>query len=98
MDADQFHRINKALGDPTRFDILERLAACDEMPCANLAEQMPVSQATISHHLKELHSAGLVEVRREAKFGFYKLKRNVWKEYLAEMTRRLNPSPKNRIS
>jgi len=98
MDKDQFHRINRVLGDQTRFEILERLAGAGEMACARLAEELPVSQATISHHLKELDSAGLLESRREGKFAFFKLKRSVWKEYQAEMRRRLNPSKGSRIS
>ncbi len=98
MTNDQFHRINKVLGDPTRFEILEQMAASDELPCAKLAEQLPVSQATISHHLKELDAAGLIEARREGKFAYFRLKRKVWNEYLKEIRRRLHPSKGSRIS
>jgi ArsR family transcriptional regulator len=83
MDRDQFQRINKALADPRRFEILERIAAAGEVACATLADEFPVSQATISHHLKE------VDVRREAKFGFFRLRRKIWSDYLAEIRRRV---------
>jgi ArsR family transcriptional regulator len=89
MEPDQFHRISKALADPQRLAILERIATTPEIACASLCEQFPVSQATISHHVKELASAGLVKARRQAKFVFYKLQTRVWHAYLAEMKRRI---------
>jgi ArsR family transcriptional regulator len=89
MDRDQFHRISRALADPQRWAILERVAAGREVACAALCEQFPVTQATISHHVKELVSAGLVRARRRAKFVFYQLEAKVWADYLAEMRRRI---------
>jgi ArsR family transcriptional regulator, arsenate/arsenite/antimonite-responsive transcriptional repressor len=90
MEPDQFHRITKALADPRRFEILEHIASAeDEAPCSKLTSQSPISQATISHHVRELIIAGLIKVRREAKFSFYQLQRQVWAEYIAEMQRRI---------
>jgi ArsR family transcriptional regulator len=91
MEGEQFLRISKALADPTRMEILQRIAACgeEEMGCSTLAHDCPVSQPTISHHLKELSTAGLIKARREAKYFFYRLDRKVWAEYLAEMRRRV---------
>ncbi len=90
MDDEQFHRISKALADPTRMEILQRIAASEqEMGCSALTTECPVSQPTISHHLKELSTAGLIKSRREAKFYYYHLDRKVWAEYLAEMRRRV---------
>lgn len=93
MDARQFHRIAKALADERRFEILERIAQVPEMACAKLAEDLPVSQATISHHLKELFDAGLLDVRREAKYAYYRLQPETWSEYLASLRKRLAPKP-----
>jgi ArsR family transcriptional regulator len=89
MDDEQFHRVTRALADPTRMQILERIAGDKEVACATLSGEFSVSQPTISHHLKELITAGLVKPRREAKFSFYQLDRTVWAEYLAEMRRRV---------
>jgi ArsR family transcriptional regulator len=89
MDAEQFHRISKALADPQRLAILERIAANREVACATLREQFPVTQATISHHVKELVNAGLVTARRRAKFVFYQLEAKIWAAYLAEMQQRI---------
>ena len=89
MNPNKFHRISKALADPRRLEILERVAHADEVACATLVSKFPVSQATISHHLKELANAGLIKVRREAKFCFYRLEKKIWAEYLAEIQRRI---------
>ena len=90
MDKEQFARIAKALADPRRFEILETIAAGgEEVPCKQIVENFPVSQATISHHLKELATAGLVEVRREGQCSHYRPRPGVIADYLAEAARRL---------
>jgi ArsR family transcriptional regulator len=89
MDPDQFHRISKALADPRRMEILESIASQAEMGCSELCDAATVSQATMSHHLKELVTSGLVKTRREAKFVFYRLQNDVWAEYLTEIRRRV---------
>ena len=89
MEAGQFNRISRALADPRRMEILERIAGDKEVACAAVASESPVSQPTISHHLKELATAGLIKPRREAKFCFYHLDRKIWAAYLAEMRRRI---------
>jgi ArsR family transcriptional regulator len=89
VEPAQFTRISRALADPRRMELLERIAAEKEVGCAALAGDARVSQPTISHHLKELATAGLIKPRREAKFCFYSLEKRVWAEYLAEMRRRV---------
>ena len=89
MDTEQFHRVTKALADQRRMEILERIASEKEVGCSALIGESCLSQPTISHHLKELANAGLIQPRREAKFYFYRLDRKVWAEYLAEMRRRV---------
>jgi len=88
VDADQFQRIAKALADPRRFEILEHIASRAEVGCQRLCGCFPVRQATISHHLKELASAGLVESRRDGQFVYYRVRRSVLDEYMAELSRR----------
>lgn len=90
MDDTRFTRIAKALADPRRFEILATIAACDEAPCKQLVEEFPVSQATISHHLKALADAGLIEPRREGQCGFYRARPGALAEYLDEVARRLS--------
>lgn len=94
MTPDQFHRVSKALADPQRFALLERLSAAREVACQELVEAFPVTQATISHHLKELHYAGLITARREGKCMHFSVDRDVMKSYQAELARRLGSTKK----
>src|SRR6266508_1723782 len=55
----------KALADPTRVAIVNSLSAADEVCVCNLTATFDLSQPTISHHLKILREAGLVESRRQ---------------------------------
>jgi ArsR family transcriptional regulator len=89
MDPVQFSRVAKALADPRRFEILEMIAADAEVACKRMVGAFPVSQATISHHLKELATAGLIEARREGQCGHYRARPEAMAAYLAELERRL---------
>ena len=63
----------KALGDPTRVAIVNRLASCDECCVCDLNDAFDLSQPTISHHLKVLRDAGLVESSRRGTSAYYRL-------------------------
>ena len=89
MDAEQFQRIAKALADPRRFEILEHIAKQAEVGCRRLCDCFPVRQATISHHLKELASAGLVESRRDGQFVYYRVRPAILESYMAELRGRM---------
>ena len=62
----------KALGDPTRLAIVNQLAASEECCVCNL-EPLGLTQPTISHHLKILREAGLVESSRRGTWAYYRL-------------------------
>ena len=63
----------KALADPTRLAIVNRLASRDEA-CVCEFSSLGLSQPTISHHLKVLREAGLIEVSyKRGTFFFYRL-------------------------
>src|SRR4051812_30340052 len=89
IDPERFERIAKALADPRRFQILEMIANCREVGCQRLCEQFPVAQPTMSHHLKELARAGLIEPWREGQFAFYRFRDDVLDEYSVELAARL---------
>jgi ArsR family transcriptional regulator, arsenate/arsenite/antimonite-responsive transcriptional repressor len=89
IDHERFARIAKALADPRRFQILEEIANCREVGCQRLCEQFPVAQPTMSHHLKELARAGLIEPWREGQFAFYRFRADVLREYVAALEARL---------
>jgi DNA-binding transcriptional ArsR family regulator len=63
----------KALADPTRVAIVNSLSAADEVCVCNLTETFELSQPTISHHLKILREAGLVESTRRGTWAYYRL-------------------------
>ena len=81
--SDRLVRVAKALGDPTRLELLRRIAAAGEICCKDLVALFPVSQATVSHHLKILTGAGLVSARREGQFGYYSLRPGAVEEHVA---------------
>jgi len=87
MDAQQFQKISKALADPRRYEILTRIARSAELACSDMRFEMPISAATLSHHLKELANAGLIDLRRDGQFVHMKLRRKVWKDYLATLAK-----------
>jgi ArsR family transcriptional regulator, arsenate/arsenite/antimonite-responsive transcriptional repressor len=62
----------KALGDPTRIAIVNRLAGAGEV-CVCAFEDLGLSQPTISHHLRILREAGLVDFRRSGTWAYYRL-------------------------
>ena len=63
----------KALADPTRVAIINYLSAADEVCVCNLTVSFDLSQPTISHHLKILREAGLVESSRRGTWAYYRL-------------------------
>lgn len=68
----------KALADPKRFELLERIArATCPLGCMEARAALKIAPATLSHHIKELETAGLIEVRREGKFHFLSLRPGV---------------------
>ena len=62
----------KALADPTRVAIVNRLAAAECCVC-DLTAAFDLSQPTVSHHLRILRDAGLVEAERRGTWAFYRL-------------------------
>ena len=85
LSDEQFQSIARALADPHRFAILTQVAAADGMACSRLHEHEVISPATVSHHMKELSEAGLVEVRREGRDAYLSLRRPVLGAYLKRL-------------
>jgi ArsR family transcriptional regulator len=78
LSATRRTAILKALADPRRFELLERIAKAHcPLGCAEARAALPISAATLSHHIKELETAGLIDVRREGKFHFLTLRPGV---------------------
>ena len=68
MDTTQVAKISKALSDPTRLQIYEAIAARPDIYCGEIIERYQMAPGTLSHHLKVLMEADLIECRREGQF------------------------------
>lgn len=74
----------RALGDPTRREILKALRAGD-LTAGEIAARFPMTAASVSHHLSVLKDAGLVTAERNGRNLIYSLETTVFQEFLQEM-------------
>jgi ArsR family transcriptional regulator, arsenate/arsenite/antimonite-responsive transcriptional repressor len=65
-------QIARALGEPTRFSIYKRITEVGETRSGDIGLDVPVRAPTISHHLKVLAEAGLIQSRRNGQAVYYK--------------------------
>jgi DNA-binding transcriptional ArsR family regulator len=84
LSEGQIRLIAKALADPRRHQILQQVGEREEgVLCADVRERQPVSAPTLSHHIKELENAGLVQLAREGKCMRLLLQRRALQAYLS---------------
>ena len=74
----------RALGDPTRREILRVLRAGD-LTAGEIAGRFPMTAASVSHHLSVLKDAGLVRSERNGRNLVYSLETTVFQEFLQQM-------------
>jgi len=73
-DAEECAAIFRALGDPTRLQIIHMLAEATEPVCVcDLTAAFDLGQPTISHHLAKLREAGLITSTRRGIWTFHQL-------------------------
>lgn len=83
----QLKLIARALADPRRFEILKQIGEqADALRCGDIRSTCPITAATLSHHMKELENAGLVESTRDGKFALYRLRRDVLNAYISSLS------------
>lgn len=83
MDAKVFERISKALGDPYRLKIIEKIQKNgDFVPCTSILDLCGLSQSTVSHHIKQLADADLLIAVKEGRNVKYILNKDVFADYV----------------
>jgi len=76
----------KALAHPARIAILQQIITTNACICGDLVDELGLAQATISQHLKELKSAGLIKGTIEGVSVCYCIDPIVWNELKDELT------------
>ena len=71
----------KALAHPARIAIIQHLVKIDACICGDLVEELGLAQPTISQHLKELKSIGLIQGTIEGTSVCYCIDPKVWNQY-----------------
>jgi ArsR family transcriptional regulator, arsenate/arsenite/antimonite-responsive transcriptional repressor len=89
LSARQFQAVAKALADPRRMALLEAIGSEREYSCQKLCSEATVTKGTVSHHVRELLRAGLIDERKEGQYVFYELRREVLAAYVAELMSRV---------
>ncbi len=77
----------KALADPARLRIVSLVGAANEACACELEEPLGLSQPTVSHHLRVLVDAGLLEREQRGRWAFFKVR----EERLRDISRALQP-------
>jgi|SRR5215469_3244793 len=85
MDRQKIERISRALGDETRLSIFEAISSCDHMTCGQIVSLRGVTPATVSHHLRILEDAGLIDCRREGQFVYSTANPKAVEEYTRQL-------------
>ncbi|MGH7284960.1 MAG: ArsR/SmtB family transcription factor [Polyangiaceae bacterium] len=89
-------KVLKALADPTRFRMVQVIAAAGELSCSEVQARFDFSQPTISHHLKILVDAGVLVQRAEGKHHFTSVDRELIESIVGTIPARLSAPPKRR--
>ncbi|MGK5742100.1 ArsR/SmtB family transcription factor [Micromonospora sp. URMC 103] len=83
MDAEQAAVVApmfKALGDPVRLRLMSMIASVPEMCVCDLTPAFDLSGPTISHHLKVLREAGLVDSERRGTWVWYRVRPEAFRQ------------------
>src|ERR1700759_386603 len=87
MDRVQVAKVSKALADAPRLTIFAANSAKDHVNCSELVAMRGVTPATVSHHLKVLTEAGLVECKRQGQFVRSRVVPEVIEEFTEALAR-----------
>jgi Predicted transcriptional regulators len=72
LNYEDYSKVIKALSDPKRLQIID-LLSCGEMCACDILENFEFTQPTLSHHMKVLAEANLVNIRKDGLWSYYSL-------------------------
>ena len=82
MSDEKLVQVFKALGEPTRLNIVKMLIDEPHMACMDMTDELDInSNSTLSHHLKILVNCGLVSIRKEGTYRYYSANRELIEEH-----------------
>ena len=87
LQTDSIHNVMRALADPTRRALFERVASAQEITVSELIRGSGVTQGAISQHLKSLKQAGLVAERPAGRNVYYRANPQGFEPMIDWMTR-----------
>ena len=86
MDWKQFEKVSKALGDLNRLRILEAISKKKGvLECAVIVQQLDLAQPSVSHHIKTLIEAGLIEPEKSGRNYTYILNTSLFEQYIKKL-------------
>lgn len=77
-EQNEMARLAKALGHPARIAIIQFLVKTNSCVCGDIVDELPLSQSTVSQHLKELKTAGLIKGTIEGPSVCYCINEVTW--------------------
>ncbi len=84
-DIKQLVKISKALADENRYKIFQLISEKGEIPCKDITAAFPLSQPTISHHLKVLMESALISFRKEGQWSYFFINQETLDLYLSSL-------------
>ncbi|MDN4618418.1 metalloregulator ArsR/SmtB family transcription factor [Paenibacillus sp. PsM32] len=86
MNIDQVVKVHKALGDITRYKIVQTLADGKCLCVGHLGDSLNgIPLSTLSHHLKQLSDCGIIIPEKQGTYIFYKLNNDIVKQVCPEL-------------
>ena len=86
MELKQIEKISKALGDVSRLTILLNMSKRKGiMQCSEIMTVLDLAQPSVSHHIKTLIEAGLIEPEKDGRSYSYQLNTTLLNDYIATM-------------
>ncbi|SDF00649.1 ArsR/SmtB family transcription factor [Ulvibacter litoralis] len=88
MELKQIEKISKALSDSNRLKILQYMQQHQgKMECQEIGSFLDLTQPSISHHIKKLVEADLIQPQKEGRHYNYTIHAKTWEEYITSLTK-----------